>query len=110
MARIADLDGFLSLFALYGDDLETLYAAEEDGRYVLLFQQVLALLVQPTPFALSLPEPFRKAAHSYRAGDPGAVAHLDNPANRHFMLSDLYDLIRLRDAGRRAGRAKDQPV
>jgi hypothetical protein len=43
----------------------------------------------------ALPEPFRISAHHYMAGDPVTVAHLEDPANRHFMLCDLHDLIML---------------
>lgn len=90
-----DLADFVDLFAIYGDDLGAIYQEPDDDRYALLFEQVVRLLVKPSPFTLSLPAPFRIAAHRYLDGDPGTVRHLGDPANRHFMLCDLHDLVML---------------
>ncbi|WP_319529807.1 hypothetical protein [uncultured Cohaesibacter sp.] len=68
----------------------------DDYRYRFLFEQVVRLLILPSQFNLSLPEPFRVSAHRYSDGDPTTLQHLSDPANRHFMLCDLYDLILLR--------------
>lgn len=101
-----DLEDYLQLFRIYGKDLGTLYQEPDDDRYALLFEQVIRLLVKPSPFNLSLPEPFRTSAHRYRRGDPGTVARLGDPANRHFMLCDLHDLIMLK--GGLAQKRRDQ--
>ena len=93
-----DAEDYLALFKLYGDDLGALYREPDDERYALLFEQVARLLLKPSRFNLSLPPQFRISAERYLAGDPVTVKHLSYPANRHFMISDLYDLIKLRHA------------
>ena len=97
----ADLDDYLNLFGMYGEDLGSIYKEPDDERYALLFEQVCKLLVRPSEFNLRLPEPFRISAHRYLDGDPNTVKHLSDPANRHFMLCDLHDLVKLKAAGRR---------
>lgn len=92
---LPDLKDYLALFTLYQEDLGTAYLGPPDDRYRLLFDQVCRLLVQPSPFNLRLPDPFRQTAHRYLAGDPDTVAHMTNPENRNFMLSDLFDFIEL---------------
>jgi hypothetical protein len=57
-----DEQDYLSLFRIYGDDLGSLYREPDDDRYALLFEQVIRLLVKPSPFNRSLPEPFRVSA------------------------------------------------
>ena len=101
-----DLDDYLRLFAGYGDDIRSLHLAPDDSRYSLLFEQVLRLLVKDSAFNATLPQPLRQTALRYRDGDAGTVRHMRWPENRHFLLSDLYDLLQLRraSAGRR-GRA-----
>ncbi|WP_413207153.1 hypothetical protein [Rhodospirillum sp. A1_3_36] len=91
-----DLADYVHLFQTYGNDLGDLYQEPEDDRYALLFEQVTRLLVKPSPFNLTLAEPFRISAHRYLDGDPITVRHLKDPANRHFMLCDLHDWIMLR--------------
>jgi hypothetical protein len=103
-----DEQDYLSLFRIYGDDLSALYREPDDDRYALLFEQVVRLLVKPSPFNRSLPEPFRISARRYHDGDPATVKHLSHPANRHFMLCDLHDLISLRSRVAR-NRRKDHP-
>jgi hypothetical protein len=103
-----DEQDYLSLFRIYGDDLGSLYREPDDDRYALLFEQVVRLLVKPSPFNRSLPEPFRVSARRYHDGDPATVKHLSHPANRHFMLCDLHDLISLRSRIAR-NRRKDRP-
>jgi hypothetical protein len=90
------LEDYTRLFQTYGEDLGALYQEPDDDRYALLFEQVVRLLIKPSPFNLSLPEPFRISSHRYHNGDPVTVEHLSNPANRHFMLCELHDLIMLR--------------
>jgi hypothetical protein len=91
-----DEQDYVKLFGIYGDDLGSLYREPDDDRYALLFEQVVRLLVQPSPFNLSLPEAFRVSARRYHEGDPATVKHFGYPANRHFMLCDLHDLISLK--------------
>lgn len=86
----------ITLFDAYGGDLGALYQEPEDERYALLFEQVVRLLIRPSRFNQSLPEPFRRAAARYLAGEPRAIEQLSRPANRHFMLCDLHDLIMLK--------------
>ena len=86
---------YLELFAAYGKDFGPAYLEPEDERYRLLFDQICHLLMQPSPFNLSMPQEFRVTAQRYLAGDRSTVAHLRNPQNRHFMLSDLYDYVHL---------------
>jgi len=100
-----DLDDYLRLFAAYGDDIQSVYMAPNDTRYSLLFEQVMRLLVQDSAFNATLPHPLRQTALRYRDGDAPTVRHMHWPENRHFLLSDLHDLLRLRQAAaERRGR------
>lgn len=92
-----DLADYVHLFERYGAaDLGRMYMDDDVDRFALLFEQVVALLTAPpSPFNLSLPEPFRITAQRYREGHPATLAHLADPGNRNFMLSDLYDLVML---------------
>ena len=100
-AQQPDVGDYDRLFASYGADLGSIYRGPDDDRYALLFGQVIRLLIRPSPFNRSLPEPFRAVARRYRDGDPATVAQLGNPANRHFMLCDLHDLVMLKGGLRR---------
>jgi hypothetical protein len=101
-----DFDDYQQLFRIYGGDLGSIYQEPDDDRYALLFEQVIRLLIQPSPFNLSLPEPFRISARRYHNGDPATVRHLSKPANRHFMLCDLHDMITLK--GRMALKRRER--
>lgn len=106
-ARQPALEDYVHLFQAYGEDLGSLYREPDDDRYALLFEQAVRLLIRPSPFNRSLPEPFVVAARRYRDRHPATVAHLADPANRHFMLCDRHDLIMLRGGlhlRRREGR------
>ncbi len=87
---------YLALFETYGKELGTAYLEPEDERYRLLFEQVCHLLTQSSAFNLSLPQEFRTTARRYLAGEAATVMQLRDPQNRHFMLSDLYDYVQLR--------------
>jgi hypothetical protein len=106
-----DLHDYLQLFSQYGGDLGELYREPDDERYALLFEQVMRLLVRPSPFNLRLPEPFLAAARRYRDGHQPTVARLRQPANRHFLLCELYDLIMLKGglSARREAAGSDAP-
>jgi hypothetical protein len=92
-----ELADYVHLFRLYGADLTRMYLDDDPDRYTLLFEQVVGLLTAPpSPFNLSLPEPFRITAQRYRDGHPATLAHMADAGNRNFMLSDLYDLVMLK--------------
>ncbi len=104
MTNKPDLDDYMDLFNRYGRDFGAAYLEPEDERFRFLFDQLCRLLVQPSQFNLGLPEPFRTTAHRYLAGDEITVSHMRIAENRHFMLSDLFDYIRLcRSLGNSAG-------
>jgi hypothetical protein len=100
-----DLEDYLKLFDQYGGDLSALYREPDDERYALLFEQVIRMLIIPSVFNIGLPREFRSTARRYRDGHPDFVARMRKPANRHFMLCELYDLIMLK-GGLAASRAK----
>lgn len=87
---------YLSLFEAYGKDFGPAYLDPEDDRYRLLFDQICRLLTLPSSFNLSMPQEFRISAQRYLSGEGKTLAHLRDPQNRHFMLSDLYDYVHLR--------------
>jgi hypothetical protein len=91
-----DVQDYLKLFRIYGEDLGSIYRETDGNRYQLLFEQVIRLLIKPSAFNRSLPEAFRISARRYHDGDPATVKHLADPANRHFMLCDLHDLVSLK--------------
>lgn len=91
-----DIGDYIDLFKRYGRDFGDAYLDPEDERFRLLFDQILRLLIQPSDFNLSLPKEFLTTAHRYLAGDEATVAHMKVIENRHFMLSDLYDYVHLR--------------
>lgn len=78
-----------------GRDLGDLYKAADDERYRLLFEQICQLLVQASPFNAAMPHEFRRTAQQWLQGDPATLRHMGEVANRHFMLSDLYDYVHL---------------
>jgi hypothetical protein len=90
------IEDYMELFNRYDIDFGAAYLEPEDERFRFLFDQLCRLLAQPSQFNLSLPEPFRTTAHRYLAGDELTVTHMRIVENRHFMLSDLFDYIRLR--------------
>jgi hypothetical protein len=94
-ATLPDIEDYVSLFQIYGDDLGRLYQEPDDDNYLFLFEQVARLLVKPSPYNLTLPEPFRRTAHRYLDHNPATLRQMSDPANRHFMLCDLHDLIML---------------
>ena len=91
-----DLQDYLNLFRQYGGDLGELYREPDDDRYALLFEQVVRLLVRPSAFNQRLPDSLRMAARRYRDGHQPTVAKLREPANRHFLLCELHDVIMLK--------------
>lgn len=90
------LEDYLRLFESYGKDLGSLYKEPDDDHYALLFEQIVRLLIKPSDFNLSLPKEFRTTAERYLNNHPATVTRMNEPANRHFMLCDLHDLIMLK--------------
>ena len=105
-----ELADYVHLFRRYGENLGAIYREPDDERYAFLFAQVVRMLIKPSPFNLTLPEPFRISAHRYHSGDPVTVAHLSDPANRNFMLCDLHDIVMLKGglALKRRAKADDE--
>jgi len=94
--KLPSVEDYCRLFESYGNDISTIYLKPNDRRYELLFEQTARLLARPSPFNDSLPRPFIITAQKYVAGDEKTVRHMSYPENRHFMLSDLYDIVQLR--------------
>lgn len=92
------LDDYVRLFEPYGEDISAVYLKPNDTRYEFLFEQAARMLARPSEFNAGLPRPFIITAQKYLAGDPKTVRHMGYPENRHFMLSDLYDLVMLKKA------------
>lgn len=87
---------YLKLFRLYGEDLSSIYMESDDLRYKLLFEQVIALLVKPSKFNRTIPQPFKDTARNYAAGHAATLKHFEDPGNRNFMMSDLHDFVVLK--------------
>lgn len=87
---------YLKLFRLYGDDLTSIYMDSDDLRYKLLFEQIIALLLEQSDFNDSIPQPFKDTARSYSSGHEGTLKHFTDPGNRNFMMSDLHDFVVLK--------------
>jgi len=94
--KAPEAEDYLQLFKMYGEDLGSIYKETENERYAFLFEQCIKLLIQPSDFNFSLPEPFRVSAHRYHAADPHTLEQLSQPSNRNFMLCDLHDFIKLK--------------
>lgn len=91
----ATLDDYLRVFAQYGKEVEFIYLETGDDRYEILFEQIMKLLVLPSQFNLGLPEPFRRTAFRYKAGDVDTVAQLADRETRLFLICEVYDFIML---------------
>lgn len=91
------LSDYVELFRLYGDNLGSAYLHAADDRYRFLFDQLCKVLVQDSPFNRDMPQPFRWTARRYLEGDEATLAHMRDPENRNFMLSDLFDYIDLQN-------------
>ena len=91
-----ELEDYLRLFESYGDDISSTFLSPSDRRYELLFEQTARLLVTPSDFNDTLPRLFVITAQNYLYGDAKTVRHMKYPENRHFLLSDLFDLVKLR--------------
>lgn len=87
---------YLQLFGRYARDFGPVYLDPDDERYRLLFEQVCQALVRVSSFNLAMPQEFRRTAQAWLDGDAATRAHMGDPQNRHFMLSDLYDYVHLR--------------
>jgi hypothetical protein len=109
-SEIPELNDYLRLFERYGQDLGSIYQHEgDDDPYAFLFEQIILLLTKPSPFNLSLPEPFRQTAHRYHQGEAATHAHFRHFDNRHFMLCDLHDWVMLNGGLAQRRKQKGKP-
>lgn len=93
-----ELADYLKLFALYAGKLDFTIEGTRGGDYSLIFEQVMRLLLKPSAFNDSLPEPFLAVAERYAFNDTATVAHFRYNENKQFFLSDLYDSLSLYQA------------
>lgn len=93
---LPDVEDYVRLFQIYGQDLGSIYTVEsETDPYLLLFEQVILLLIRPSGFNFSLPDAFRTTAQRYHRGEPSTTERFADPDTRHFMLCDLHDIVML---------------
>ena len=98
------IEDYLALFRLYEGALRE--PVEPRGtRFELLFDQVVRMLLRPSPLNLEIPLPFRDVARRFADNDPATVEHFRYDENRQFFLSDLYDFLHLTAARRGRGPA-----
>lgn len=90
-----ELQDYLSLFSLYEGKLDFTATGEKGGDYLFIFEQVIRLLLKPSPFNDSLPETFLTIAERYAFNDSATVSHFGYNENRQFFLSDLHDSLML---------------
>lgn len=96
-----ELNDYLKLFQLYEGKLDFTVKGTKGGDYSFIFEQVMRLLLRPSPFNNTLPEPFISVAERYAFNDAATVAHFRYNENRQFLLSDLYDSLMIYQAGQR---------
>jgi hypothetical protein len=96
-----ELDDYLKLFRLYEGKLDFTIKGTKDGDYSFIFEQVMRLLLKPSPFNRTLPEPFISVAERYAFGDEATLAHFRYNENKQFFLSDVYDSIMIYIADQR---------
>ncbi|MGB0671788.1 MAG: hypothetical protein ACPGNT_09855 [Rhodospirillales bacterium] len=90
-----DLDDYLALFERFGIDSRSLLSEPADDSNSFLFEKLVRELVKGSPFNAGLPEPFRKTAFDWVAGDKATKEHMGNPTHCALMLSDVLDYLRL---------------
>lgn len=89
------LQDYLKLFALYEGKLDFSDGEDGGGDYLLIFEQVIRLLLKPSPFNDMLPDTFLSAAERYAFNESATESYFRYSDNRHFFLSDLYDSLQL---------------
>jgi hypothetical protein len=90
-----ELHDYLKLFELYEGKLDFSIKGTKGGDYSFIFEQVIRLLLKPSPFNDTLPETFVSVAERYVFNDPATVAHFHYNENKQFFLGDLYDSLML---------------
>jgi hypothetical protein len=90
-----ELGDYLKLFELYAGKLDFTVKGTRGGDYSLIFEQVIRLLLRPSPFNDTLPEPFLAVAERYAFAERATIAHFRYNENKQFFLSDLYDSLAL---------------
>lgn len=99
-----ELSDYLKLFSLYDGKLDFTIKGTKGGDYSFIFEQVIRLLLKPSPFNDSLPETFVSVAERYVFNETATVNHFRYNENKQFFLSDLYDSLMLyEDGGSRVG-------
>ena len=96
------LHDYMKLFGLYAGKLDFTINGTKNGDYSFIFEQVIRLLLRPSEFNDSLPEPFLGVAERYAFAEPATVAHFKYNENKQFFLSDLYDSLMLYHAAQRS--------
>ena len=104
-----ELGDYLKLFELYEGKLDFTIKGTKGGDYSFIFEQVIRLLLKPSSFNDSLPEPYLAVAERYAFAESATVAHFKYNENKQFFLSDLYDSLMLYLSERRpcAGAKED---
>ena len=104
-----ELNDYLKLFELYAGKLDFTIKGTKGGDYSFIFEQVMRLLLKPSPFNDTLPDPFLAVAERYAFNEPATAAHFRYNENKQFFLSDLYDSLVLYQAEQRpcAGGKED---
>lgn len=88
-----ELNDYLKLFQLYEGKLDFTIKGTKGGDYSFIFEQVMRLLLKPSAFNNTLPDPFLSVAERYAFNDEATVAHFSYNENKQFFLSDLYDSL-----------------
>jgi len=90
-----ELNDYLKLFGLYAGKLDFTVDGTKNGDYSFIFEQVIRLLLRPSEFNDTLPEPFLGVAERYAFAETATVTHFKYNDNKQFFLSDLYDSLML---------------
>jgi hypothetical protein len=94
-SEIPELYDYLKLFQLYEGKLDFTIKGTRGGDYSFIFEQVIRLLLKPSPFNDTLPEPFISVAERYAFNEAATMAHFRYNENKQFFLSDLYDSLKI---------------
>lgn len=96
-----ELNDYLKLFQLYAGKLDFTVKGTKGGDYSFIFEQVMRLLLKPSAFNSTLPEPFISVAERYAFSDAATAAHFRYNENKQFFLSDLYDSLMVYQSSQR---------
>ena len=88
-----ELQDYLKLFELYEGKLDFTIKGTKGGDYSFIFEQVVRLLLRPSPFNDTLPDTFISVAERYAFDEPATAAHFRYNENKQFFLGDLYDSL-----------------